>query len=97
MDSLVLAAALTGQVTEWLDNYGAFLFYLIVWGLVFAGTGLLIGAFIPFITGDSLIFAAGVLAATSDSINIWVLFQSLMFQRQSLSVHHLLRDWFLQS
>jgi membrane-associated protein len=49
------------------------LFYLIVWGLVFAGTGLLIGAFIPFITGDSLIFASGVLAATSDSVNIWVL------------------------
>jgi membrane-associated protein len=41
--------------------------------LVFAGTGLLIGAFIPFITGDSLIFAAGVLAATSDSVEIQVL------------------------
>jgi membrane-associated protein len=68
-----LAAALTGQVTDWLNSYGPILFYLIVWGLVFAGTGLLIGAFIPFITGDSLIFAAGVLAATSDSIEIHVL------------------------
>jgi membrane-associated protein len=68
-----LAAALTGQVTDWLNSYGPILFYLIVWGLVFAGTGLLIGAFIPFITGDSLIFAAGVLAATSDSIEIRVL------------------------
>jgi len=68
-----LAAALTGQVTDWLNSYGPFLFYLIVWGLVFAGTGLLIGAFIPFITGDSLIFAAGVLAATNDSIDIRVL------------------------
>lgn len=67
---MFLAAALTGQVTDWLNSYGPFLFYLIVWGLVFAGTGLLIGAFIPFITGDSLIFAAGVLAATSDSIEI---------------------------
>ena len=73
MDSVFLAAALTGQVTDWLNSYGPILFYLIVWGLVFAGTGLLIGAFIPFITGDSLIFAAGVLAATSDSIEIHVL------------------------
>ena len=73
MDSVFLAAALTGQVTDWLNSYGPFLFYLIVWGLVFAGTGLLIGAFIPFITGDSLIFAAGVLAATNDSIEIRVL------------------------
>ena len=70
---MFLAAALTGQVTDWLNSYGPFLFYLIVWGLVFAGTGLLIGAFIPFITGDSLIFAAGVLAATSDSVDIQVL------------------------
>jgi len=70
VDSVFLAAALTGQVTDWLNSYGPILFYLIVWGLVFAGTGLLIGAFIPFITGDSLIFAAGVLAATNDSIEI---------------------------
>jgi len=73
VDSVFLAAALTGQVTDWLNSYGPILFYLIVWGLVFAGTGLLIGAFIPFITGDSLIFAAGVLAATNDSIEIRVL------------------------
>ena len=73
MDSVFLAAALTGQVTDWLNSYGPILFYLIVWGLVFAGTGLLIGAFIPFVTGDSLIFAAGVLAATNDSIEIRVL------------------------
>lgn len=73
METVLLSAALTSQVTEWLDSYGAILFYLLVWGLVFAGTGLLIGAFIPFITGDSLIFASGLLAATSDSINIRVL------------------------
>lgn len=73
MDSVILAAALTGQVTDWLTNFGPVIFYLIVWGLVFAGTGLFIGAFIPFITGDSLIFAAGVLAATTGSVNIVVL------------------------
>jgi membrane-associated protein len=70
---VVLSAALAGQVSQWLDRFGPFLFYLIVFGLVFAGTGLFIGAFIPFITGDSLIFAAGVLAASSDRIDIQIL------------------------
>lgn len=73
MFDFVLAAALGSQVSEWLDRFGPILFYLIVFGLVFAGTGLFIGAFIPFITGDSLIFAAGVLAASSDRIDIQVL------------------------
>ena len=73
MFDLVLAAALGSQVTEWLDRFGPILFYTIVFGLVFAGTGLFIGAFIPFITGDSLIFAAGVLAASTDRVDIQVL------------------------
>lgn len=73
MFNVLISAALTGQVTEWLDRFGPFLFYLVVFGLVFAGTGLFIGAFIPFITGDSLIFAAGVLAATTDRISIQAL------------------------
>ena len=73
METVLLSAALTSQVTDWLNAYGPILFYLIVFGLVFAGTGFFIGAFIPFITGDSLIFAAGVLAATNQSINIWIL------------------------
>lgn len=73
MFNLLISAALTGQVSEWLDQFGPLLFYVAVFGLVFAGTGLFIGAFIPFITGDSLIFAAGVLAATTDRISIKVL------------------------
>jgi membrane-associated protein len=73
METVLLSAALTAQVTEWLNSYGPILLYLIVWGLVFAGTGFFIGAFIPFITGDSLIFAAGLLAATNSSVNIWLL------------------------
>lgn len=73
MNTPYLAAALSGQMDVWLSNYGAVLFYLIVWGLVFSGTGLFIGAFIPFITGDSLIFAAGVLSSGSSEINITVL------------------------
>jgi membrane-associated protein len=42
--------------------------------LVFAGTGLFVGAFIPFITGDSLVFAAGLIAAAHASqVNIIVM------------------------
>jgi len=60
-------------VTGWLNDFGPVVFYLIVWGLVFAGTGLFIGAFIPFITGDTLIFSAGLLASENSRINIWLL------------------------
>lgn len=69
----IATAALDGQVTSWLTTFGPWVFYLIVFGLVFAGTGLFIGAFIPFVTGDSLIFAAGILAARSENLNIVVL------------------------
>lgn len=73
MIDYLIAAALSNQVTEWLDRFGPILFYVVVFGLVFAGTGLFIGAFIPFITGDSLIFAAGVLAASTDRVSIQVI------------------------
>jgi membrane-associated protein len=52
---------------------GIVAFYLLVWGLVFAGTGLFIGAFIPFITGDTLLFASGLLAATIPGVDVIVL------------------------
>jgi membrane-associated protein len=62
------------QIALWYDQIGPILFVVAVWTLVFAGTGLLVGAFIPFITGDSLVFAAGLVAASfPESINIWVL------------------------
>jgi membrane-associated protein len=67
-------SALSDEIASWFPSLGANLFYLVVWGLVFAGTGLLIGAFIPFITGDSLVFAAGLIAAAhSDNVNIVVM------------------------
>ena len=63
---------ITEQIALWYDQIGPILFVAAVWALVFAGTGLLIGAFIPFITGDSLVFAAGLVAASfPESINIW--------------------------
>ena len=68
----VIQLAISDQISGWYDQIGPLLFYGAVWGLVFAGTGLFIGAFIPFITGDSLVFAAGLVAATAGSeVNIW--------------------------
>ena len=44
-----------------------------MWGLVFVGTAFFVGAFVPFITGDSLLFAAGLIAASSANINVVIL------------------------
>lgn len=71
--SAPLAASISDQISGWYSRLGPWLFYGIVWALVFAGTGLLIGAFVPFVTGDSLVFAAGLVAATSNDVNIWVM------------------------
>ena len=66
--------SISNDIVGWFDQIGPLLFSTVVFGLVFAGTGLFVGAFIPFITGDSLVFAAGlVAAANSDSINIVVM------------------------
>lgn len=70
---IIRTAAFDSQLSDMLDHVGAIIFYLIVWGLVFAGTGLFVGAFIPFITGDSLLFGAGLVTAATDSLNIWIL------------------------
>ena len=70
----IVYLSVTDDIVSWFDVIGPILFYTAVFGLVFAGTGLFVGAFIPFITGDSLVFAAGlVAAANSDSINIYVM------------------------
>jgi len=67
-------SALDGQLGDFLASSGPVLFYLAVWGLVFAGTALFVGVVIPFLTGDSLLFAAGIIAGTaSDHLSIWVL------------------------
>jgi len=72
-EHLLPQAALDGQLNNWLEVFGPFLFYVIVWGLVFVGTGLFVGAFVPFVTGDSLLFAAGLIAASSSNINVAIL------------------------
>jgi membrane-associated protein len=67
------AAALDTQMGDLFSQVGVVVFYLAVWGLVFAGTGLFVGAFIPFITGDSLLFAAGLVTAATPELSIWIL------------------------
>ena len=67
------ASALDGQMADLFAHVGVVAFYLVVWGLVFAGTGLFVGAFIPFITGDSLLFAAGLVTAATPQLSIWIL------------------------
>lgn len=60
-------------MSDLLSTVGPIIFYLIVWGLVFAGTAIFLGLFIPFITGDSLLFAAGIITASAASLNIVIL------------------------
>lgn len=72
---MILASAedLLPWFNDTIATAGIISFYLVVWGLVFAGTGLFVGAFIPFITGDTLLFASGLLAADLAGIDIVVL------------------------
>jgi len=70
---MLRTAALDGQLSDFLASTGVVLFYLLVWALVFAGTALFLGVFIPFITGDSLLFGSGLVAASSANLNIVVL------------------------
>jgi membrane-associated protein len=52
---------------EQLSPVAPFLFYVVIGGIIFVETGLLIGFFLP---GDSLLFSAGLVAAARDDINI---------------------------
>ena len=52
---------------EQLSPVAPFLFYVVIAGIIFIETGLLVGFFLP---GDSLLFSAGLVAAARDDINI---------------------------
>ncbi len=70
---MIHTAALDGQLSDLFSQTGLILFYLVIWALVFAGTAVFLGVFIPFITGDSLLFGSGLVAASTPSISIAVL------------------------
>lgn len=65
-----LIAAFDQELEQLVAQSGSILLYFVVWGLVFAGTGLLLGAFIPFITGDTLLFSAGLVAAQMTQVSV---------------------------
>lgn len=57
------------HLAEFLADYGIW-FYAIVFTIIFVETGLVV---MPFLPGDSLLFATGMLAAQySESLNIWL-------------------------
>lgn len=68
-----LTSSVQSDLTGFFEGLGPFLFYAVVLFLVFAGTALFLGVFIPFVTGDSLLFAAGLTTATQPELNIIVL------------------------
>jgi membrane-associated protein len=53
-----------------LSPVAPFLFYVVVGGIVFIETALLVGFFLP---GDSLLFSAGLVAAVRGDVNIVIL------------------------
>ena len=61
-----LAASFDAQ----LSSLAPFIFYIVVAGIVFIETGLLVGFFLP---GDSILFSAGLVAASQDNVNIVIL------------------------
>ena len=65
-----LAASFDAQ----LSSLAPFIFYVVVAGIVFIETGLLIGFFLP---GDSILFSAGLVAAAHGNINIVILITAI--------------------
>ena len=57
----------TASFDNQLSPVAPFFFYIVVAGIIFVETGLLLGFFLP---GDSLLFSAGLVASTRDDINI---------------------------
>ena len=66
-----LAASFDSQ----LSTLAPFIFYIVIGAIVFIETGLLFGFFLP---GDSILFSAGLVAASHGNINIAVLVAGIL-------------------
>ena len=59
------------SIADWIEQYlsvtGPFLIYVLMGLIIFIETGILVAFFLP---GDSILFAAGLLAGSRDDINI---------------------------
>lgn len=66
MSTLELAASFD----ERFSPIAPFLLYILVWGIVFLETGILVAFWLP---GDSILFSAGLVAAARDDMNIAIL------------------------
>ena len=58
------------HLADFVQLYGPWV-YGLLFGIIFAETGLIVT---PFLPGDSLLFAAGALAASTGAMNSWLLF-----------------------
>ncbi|MDO4727881.1 MAG: DedA family protein [Bacteroidota bacterium] len=59
---------------QFINDYGVWV-YLILFAIIFVETGIVI---MPFLPGDSLLFAAGMLAAQPNDMNVWILMVLLL-------------------
>lgn len=62
------------HLIEIVDNYQTWT-YLILFLIIFVETGVVV---MPFLPGDSLLFAAGMLAAQPNELNVWLLIGLLL-------------------
>src|SRR5688572_26330911 len=62
------------HLRQFVEAYGVWM-YAALFLIIFAETGLVVT---PFLPGDSLLFAAGALAASSGAFNIWILMPLLI-------------------
>lgn len=69
MDLLDFILHVDEHLLEFIRNYGVWV-YGILFLIVFVETGLVV---MPFLPGDSLLFAAGALAASTGALNPWML------------------------
>ncbi len=65
------------HLAEFITNYGVWI-YGILFLIIFVETGLVV---MPFLPGDSLLFAAGALAASTGKMDPWLLGTLLLLQQ----------------